>query len=64
MKDIRVVSIEPAITIPTFLVVAPTMQKHWYSDLDQHLRDSCDVSVPSQLVRECVNVLSWSVFNC
>ncbi|MCI1673663.1 MAG: LysR family transcriptional regulator [Bifidobacterium tibiigranuli] len=32
-EGIRVVSIEPAITIPTFFVAAPTMQKHWYSDL-------------------------------
>jgi DNA-binding transcriptional LysR family regulator len=32
-EGIRVVSIEPAITIPTFLVAAPTMQNHWYSDL-------------------------------
>ena len=32
-EGIRVVSIEPTITIPTFLVAAPTMQNHWYSDL-------------------------------
>lgn len=32
-EDIRVARIGPAITIPTFLVVAPAMRRHWRSDL-------------------------------
>lgn len=39
-EGIQVVSIEPAITIPTFLVAAPTTQDRWYDDL----KDTCQAN--------------------
>jgi DNA-binding transcriptional LysR family regulator len=41
-EGIRVIGIEPAITIPTFLAAAPTIQDRWYNDLE----DACQAIAP------------------